>query len=114
MIRLELPGPQADLTTGSIWRTDLAAGALEHLVGSLYGCLAMNRQRKAVRVTPPADGLGDAGVILASDGPQVVTKPVTVEAGKAISLKPGAALCVQREQPSCARRRRRRTHASAR
>jgi hypothetical protein len=42
-MRIEIPGSIADFACNSIWRTDLAAVTLEHLIGLQYGLLAANR-----------------------------------------------------------------------
>lgn len=49
LIRIELPDSNTDFTCNSIWRTDLAATMLEHVIGLQFGLLAMNRRAKPVR-----------------------------------------------------------------
>lgn len=43
LVRIELPGSVRDFVCHSIWRTDLAATTLEHVIGVHYGLLAVNR-----------------------------------------------------------------------
>ena len=43
-LRLEIPGSDANNTAHSIFRTDLAATLLEHVIGLRFGLLAVNRQ----------------------------------------------------------------------
>lgn len=95
LIRLEVPGPTADLTCGSIWRTDLVAGMLEALVGLQYGWLAMNRRLSPMRIEPPAGGMATRGLILKMDGSEVVTKDQSLKAGRKVTLPPGTALCIR-------------------
>ncbi len=49
LIRIEVPGSIANFVCNSIWRTDLVATTLEHVIGLQYGLLAANRL--ASRVT---------------------------------------------------------------
>jgi hypothetical protein len=49
LIRIEVPGSNVNFICNSIWRTDLAATTLEHVIGLQYGLLAANRL--ASRVT---------------------------------------------------------------
>ena len=49
LIRIELPDSNSDFTCNSIWRTDLAATTLEHVIGLQFGLLAMNRRAESVR-----------------------------------------------------------------
>ncbi len=60
LIRIEVPGMGGDFVSNSIWRTDLVATTLEHVVGVHYGVLAMNRgsSRVAFGDHPPL-GPGD-------------------------------------------------------
>jgi hypothetical protein len=43
LIRIEIPGANVNFVCNSIWRTDLAATTLEHVIGLQYGLVAMNR-----------------------------------------------------------------------
>ncbi len=43
LVRIEIPGSNANFICNSIWRTDLAATTLEHVIGVHYGVLAVNR-----------------------------------------------------------------------
>ena len=43
LIRIEIPCASEDFVCNSIWRTDLAAATLEHVIGLQYGLLAVNR-----------------------------------------------------------------------
>jgi len=49
LIRIELPASNTDFICNSIWRTDLAATTLEHVIGLQFGMLAMNRRSQPVR-----------------------------------------------------------------
>ncbi|MGB2984988.1 MAG: hypothetical protein WBE26_03820 [Phycisphaerae bacterium] len=48
VIRIEIPGNDADFTAHSIQRTDLAATVLEHVIGLQYGLIAVNRHPASV------------------------------------------------------------------
>ena len=48
VVRIEIPGNDADFAAHSIERTDLAATLLEHLIGLQYGLIAVNRQPTTV------------------------------------------------------------------
>lgn len=48
MIRIEIPGSNQDLSANSIWRSDVAATMLEHVLGLQYGLIAMNRGGKPI------------------------------------------------------------------
>jgi len=92
LIRLEFPGPAADLSTGSIWRTDLVATTIEHVIGLQYGWLAANRYGTPVRITPPAPSTGaKARFLKVADG-ELVARTETIPPGKPVLLQPGAAL----------------------
>ncbi len=94
LIRLEFPGPTADLTTSSIWRTDLVATTLEHVIGLQYGWLAMNRRTQPVWVTPPKLGPGtEARVWKIRDGQPVAT-PQIIQPGSQVWLQTATALCI--------------------
>jgi hypothetical protein len=43
VVRIEVPGCDADFTAHSIQRTDLAATLLEQVIGLQYGLIAVNR-----------------------------------------------------------------------
>ncbi len=49
VVRIELPGNDADFVANSIQRTDLAATLLEQVVGLQYGLIAVNRYGSSVR-----------------------------------------------------------------
>jgi hypothetical protein len=49
VIRIELPGCDADFVANSIQRTDLAATLLEQVIGLQYGLIAVNRRASSVR-----------------------------------------------------------------
>ncbi len=48
LIRIEIPGGGQDFICNSIWRTDLAATTLEHVLGLQFGLIAMNRGGKPI------------------------------------------------------------------
>jgi len=48
LIRMEIPGSGQNFVCNSIWRTDLVATTLEHLVGLQYGLIAVNRRSESV------------------------------------------------------------------
>ncbi len=48
LIRIETPGLDGDFACNSIWRTDYVALTLEHVIGALYGVLAVNRKSSRV------------------------------------------------------------------
>ena len=50
VVRIEIPGHDADFAAHSIERTDLAATLLEHLIGLQYGLIAVNRQTTTVHL----------------------------------------------------------------
>ena len=59
VIRIEVPGHDADFACHSILRTDLVATLLEHVIGLQYGLIAVNRTRSRARfgaVAPIAPG----------------------------------------------------------
>ena len=59
LIRIEIPGSVDDFICNSIWRTDLAATTLEHVIGVIYGVLAVNRSARRIAFggsTPIAPG----------------------------------------------------------
>ncbi len=64
VIRIEIPGHDADFPAHSIQRTDLAATLLEHVIGLQYGLIAVNRQPTTVHFDgfPPV-GSGQALII---------------------------------------------------
>lgn len=49
LVRIEIPGHDADFPSHSIYRTDLAATLLEWVVGLQCGLIAMNRTRGKIR-----------------------------------------------------------------
>ena len=102
LVRLEFPGTPADLTNGSIWRTDLVAQTLEHVVGLIYGWIAINRQDKPVRINAPALRAGNEARRITMRGSQPVAVPLRLTAGKTVSLPRAAALCIAASQPSLA------------
>jgi hypothetical protein len=62
VIRIELPGCDADFVAHSITRTDLAASLVEYVIGLLYGLIAMNRLPTPVQLdgfppVPPGQAL---------------------------------------------------------
>jgi len=57
LVRLEVPGGEADFTACSIQRTDLVATVLEHVVGLQHGVIAVNRQAEPARL----DGFSPVG-----------------------------------------------------
>ncbi len=71
VIRLELPGGDADFVANSIQRTDLAATLLEQVIGLQYGLIAVNRQAATVRFDgfPPV-GPGKALIVIRDDPAQ--------------------------------------------
>ncbi len=68
VIRLELPGCDADFASHSIQRTDLAATLLEQVIGLQYGMIAVNRSAAAVHFDgfPPV-GPGEPLIVDARD-----------------------------------------------
>jgi hypothetical protein len=59
VVRIEVPGHDADFAAHSIQRTDLAATLLEQVIGLHYGLIAVNRQPSTVhfdRFPPVASG----------------------------------------------------------
>ena len=94
LIRLEFPGPVADLTTGSIWRTDLVATTLEHVVGLQYGWLAMNRQAQPARITPPQPGPSIEARVLKIVNGQPTATPQIIQPGSPVCLQTANALCI--------------------
>ncbi|MFQ5495177.1 MAG: hypothetical protein ACE5EX_07325 [Phycisphaerae bacterium] len=60
VIRLEIPGHDADFVAHSIPRTDLTATLLEHVIGLQYGLIAVNRRSTPVRfdALPPVESGG--------------------------------------------------------
>lgn len=49
VLRLEVPGSSSDFVCQSIIRTDLTATLLEHVVGLVYGLIAVNRKTTSTR-----------------------------------------------------------------
>ncbi|MCP4250420.1 MAG: hypothetical protein GY778_25535 [bacterium] len=91
LIGLEFPGPTADLSTGSIWRTSLAASTLEQIVGLLYGWIIMNRQETPLTFTPPEAPAGATLPVTRMQGIEAITKQKPLGAGGQITLQPGEA-----------------------
>ncbi len=50
VVRIEVPGGDADFVANSIHRTDLAATLLEHVIGLQLGLIAVNRREAPARV----------------------------------------------------------------
>ncbi|MCH7813840.1 MAG: hypothetical protein IID40_07445 [Planctomycetes bacterium] len=96
LIRLEFPGPTADLSTGSIWRTNLAASTLEQVVGLLYGWMVMNRQGTPLKFTPPDAPAGASLPVTKMHGIEAITKQRTLGAKGQFTLHPGEAAWVAR------------------
>ena len=94
LIRLEFPGPTADLSTGSIRRTDLVATTLEHVVGLQYGWVAMNRQVRSVRIAPPSVGPDATARILKMADSEPAATPCPLRPDKRVLLPPANALCI--------------------
>ena len=94
LIRLEFPGTPADLTNGSIWRTDLVAQTLEHVVGLIYGWIAINRQDKGLRIKAPAPQAGTRARRITMRGSQPVVAAQRPTPGKPVPLPRAAALCI--------------------
>ncbi len=101
LVRLEFPGPAADLSCGSIWRTDLVAQTLDQVVGLLHGWIAMNRNEKPLRLTAPDLPPGTQALRIRMRGSEPETVQQNVTPGKPISLPTGTALCVANPQPQC-------------
>lgn len=57
VVRIEVPGSDADFPAYSIHRTDTAATLLEHVIGLKYGLIAVNRTRLPVHI----DGFSPVG-----------------------------------------------------
>ncbi len=49
VVRIEVPGHDADFTSHSIYRTDLTASMLEWVMGLQYGLIAVNRTHRKIR-----------------------------------------------------------------
>jgi hypothetical protein len=94
LIRLEFPGPMADLSTGSIWRTNLVATTIEHVVALQYGWMAVNRQGEPQRIVAPSLESGAAARILRTVGAQPVDVPGAIRSNGAVILDPGNALFI--------------------
>jgi len=64
VVRIEIPGHDADFSAQSIQCTDLAATLLEHVIGLQYGLIAVNRQPATVHFDrfPPV-GPGETLII---------------------------------------------------
>jgi hypothetical protein len=68
VIRIEVPGSDADSVARSIQRTDVIATLLEHVIGLQYGLIALNRALSPVQLDalPPVDP-GEVVVLHHSD-----------------------------------------------
>lgn len=68
LIRIELPGGNGSFVCNSVWRTNLAATTIEHVVGAQFGLLAVNRTESAVVFDGHRPiGRGEAMVLRAGD-----------------------------------------------
>jgi hypothetical protein len=92
LVRLEFPAAGCYPACSSIWRTDLAAQMLEHVVGLIGGWVAVNRQSKPLRIALPPVGPGEGVVLTTVAGSEPIDTPVTARLGRAVSIPPGAAL----------------------
>ncbi len=77
LVRIEVPGCDADFAACSIHRTDVAATALEHVIGLQYGLIGVNRTKSRIRY----DGFapikpGDA-IIARTDGTAILQTSAT-------------------------------------
>ncbi|NOT02500.1 MAG: hypothetical protein HOP29_17985 [Phycisphaerales bacterium] len=68
LIRIELPGGNGSFICNSVWRTNLAAATIEHMVGLQFGLLAVNRTDSTVVFDghPPV-GCGGAIMVRAGE-----------------------------------------------
>lgn len=79
LVRIEVPGCDADFAAQSIHRTDLVATVLEHVVGLQHGLIAVNRQSESVQL----DGFSpvDAGEALIVNGHDPMLRESVSKAG---------------------------------
>lgn len=68
LVRIEIPGNDADFAAQSIQRTDVAATLLEHVIGLQFGLIGVNRQSGRVKLAAfPPIGPGEALMIDRND-----------------------------------------------
>ena len=77
VVRIELPGCDADFAAHSILRTDLAVSLMEYVIGLQYGVMAMNRLSTTVQVEgfPPVSP-GEALIVDRREG-MLGKQPIT-------------------------------------
>jgi len=93
-IRLEFPGPPADLSTSSIWRTDLVATTLELVIGLLYGVMAVNRASQPIRLCGPFSDAGAKPRLLTLRGSEPAAADAPLQPDGSLLLPTAAALCL--------------------
>ncbi len=79
LVRIEVPGHDADFSSHSIYRTDLTASLLEWVIGLQYGLVAVNRTERKIRCNgfePVAPGSA-----LVVDGNDVMLRPASSKVG---------------------------------
>ncbi len=94
LIRIEFPACEGYFTGQSVWRTDLVAQTLEHVVGLLFGWIAMNRQGKAIKVHAPDQLNGESAQIIRMEGSEPFRKDQRMSDGKPVTLPTASALCI--------------------
>ena len=78
-LRLEIPGSDANNTAHSIFRTDLAATLLEHVIGLRFGLLAVNRQNAPAQLERFAPV--DSGHALVVERGDPLIRPTAAQVG---------------------------------
>lgn len=77
VMRVEIPGCDADFTACSIHRTDVAATALEHIIGLQYGLIGVNRTGSRIRFDGFAPIAPGEAIIARADGTAILQASAT-------------------------------------
>jgi len=94
LLRIELPATvSSDFSANSIWLTDWAATLLELVTGLMLGAVVVNREEKALTLTPPEPiaALLERAVLRRINAPGV-DLPVSPRRDNQLSLPPATAL----------------------
>ncbi len=78
LVRIEVPGHDADFTSHSIHRTDLTASLIEWVVGLQYGLVAANRTNRKIRCDGFQPVVPGSAVVVDRDDMMLRTNPAKV------------------------------------
>jgi len=77
VVRIEVPGCDADFAACSIHRTDIAATTLEHVIGLQYGLIGVNRTDAPIRFDGFAPIAPGEAIIARADGSAILQASAT-------------------------------------